>query len=133
MFDSQEELKDQKEDEKRKRREEKARLARQAAIQELQKKREEKRHENQRKAEEELVQFSCFACLGKQKPLDFYMLLSYFFQERHVRFDIIREGQRHNRRCGGLMVSTLVPGASSPGSSQAGRVPCVVFLGKIGV
>lgn len=69
MFNSQEELKDQKEDEKRKRREEKARLARQAAIQELQKKREEKRHENQRKAEEELVQFCCFACLGKQKSL----------------------------------------------------------------
>lgn len=30
-------------------------MARQAAIEELQKKRDEKRHENQRKAEEELV------------------------------------------------------------------------------
>ena len=32
-------------------------------------------------------------------------------------------------RHGGLMVSTLVPGASGPGSSP-GRGHCVVFLGK---
>ena len=40
-------------------------MARQAAIEELQKKRDEKRQENQRKAEEELVSTTLFD-LGRQ-------------------------------------------------------------------
>ncbi|XP_031573058.1 centrosomal protein of 131 kDa-like [Actinia tenebrosa] len=56
-----------KEAEKAKRREEKARLARQAAIKELQNKREEKRQENQRKAEEEIVFLQSSGVISKKK------------------------------------------------------------------
>ena len=46
-----------------KKREEQARLARQAAIQELQHQRENKRQENQRKAQEELVRTSGYQAM----------------------------------------------------------------------
>ncbi|XP_073245130.1 centrosomal protein of 131 kDa-like isoform X1 [Porites lutea] len=67
---TEEEHREQKEEEKRKRREERARLARQAAIEELQKKRDEKRQETQRKAEEELTFLQASGKVSKKKSMN---------------------------------------------------------------
>ncbi|EDO38532.1 predicted protein, partial [Nematostella vectensis] len=64
---TQEDLEEMRQAEKVKRREEKARLARQAAIEELQKKREEKKQENQRKAEDEMKFLQASGKVSKKK------------------------------------------------------------------
>ena len=50
------------------------------------------------------------------------------FAGTHLYFWVERGTVRGTGRCGGLLVSALVPGASGP-SSSPGRGHCVVFLG----